>query len=277
MGRALVAHPLVDHVTFTGGTATGLEIAQICAGRAATYTLELGGKSPNIVFDSADLDRAVSGVMTGIFSASGQSCAAGSRILIQESISDEFFDTLATRINALRLGDPLDPATQISPVASRAQLAKVLSYIEIAQKEGATTLVGGGRATGPGLGDGFFVKPTIFTNVTNDSTVSRDEIFGPVGAVIRFKDEDDAVRIANDTRFGLAAGVWTENIALAHRMTRRLHTGIVWVNNYRLGELVMPWGGYGMTGSGREMGVEALRPYQGTKAIYVDLGNPLPF
>jgi acyl-CoA reductase-like NAD-dependent aldehyde dehydrogenase len=229
------------------------------------------------VFDSADLDRAISGVMTGIFSASGQSCAAGSRILVQDSIGDDFFEALATRIRALRLGDPLDPATQISPVASRAQLAKVLGYIELAQKEGATTLVGGGRASAPGLTEGFFVEPTIFTGVTNDATVSREEIFGPVGAVIRFKDEDDAVRIANDTQYGLAAGIWTENVALAHRMTKRVHAGLVWVNNSRLGELVIPWGGYGATGGSREMGIEALRDYQGTKAIYIDLGSPLPF
>ena len=229
------------------------------------------------MFDDADLDLAVGGVMTGIFSASGQSCMAGSRILVQESIGDDFFDELARRIGNLRLGDPLDPATQISPLASRAQLAKVLSYIEIAKSGGATTLVGGDRASEPELARGFFVRPTIFTDVSNDDRVAREEIFGPVGAVIRFKDEDDAVRLANDTPYGLAGAIWTENLRRAHRMIPRIRGGSIWVNNYRIGEYMRPFGGFKQSGMGREMGIDALHEYTENKSVFIDLGNALPF
>jgi aldehyde dehydrogenase (NAD+) len=276
-GAALVEHPQVDRIAFTGSTTTGQAIARVAAGRTARVSLELGGKSPNIVFDDADLDLAVGGVMTGIFSASGQSCMAGSRILVQESIGEEFFDELARRIGNLRLGDPLDPSTQISPLASRAQLAKVLSYIDIAKSGGATTLVGGDRASEPELARGFFVRPTIFTDVSNDDRVAREEIFGPVGAVIRFKDEDDAVRLANDTPYGLAGAIWTENLRRAHRMIPRIRGGSIWVNNYRIGEYMRPFGGFKQSGMGREMGIDALHEYTENKSVFIDLGNALPF
>jgi aldehyde dehydrogenase (NAD+) len=272
-GSALVEHPLVDKVAFTGATATGQAIAAIAARRNARVTLELGGKSPNIIFEDADLDLAIGGIMAGIFSASGQSCMAGSRILVQESIGDDFFEALASRVAALRIGDPLDPATQISPVASRPQLAKVMDYLEIAKSEGATTLVGGDRASGPGLEDGFFVEPTLFTDVTNDRRIAREEVFGPVGAIIRFKDEDDAVAIANDTTFGLAGAIWTENLRRAHRMIPRVRGGTIWVNNYRVGEYTRPFGGFKQSGIGREQGIDALLEYTENKSVFIDLGN----
>jgi acyl-CoA reductase-like NAD-dependent aldehyde dehydrogenase len=276
-GAALVEHPLVDRIAFTGSTATGQAIARVAAERTARVSLELGGKSPNIVFDDADLDLAVGGVMTGIFSASGQSCMAGSRILVQDTIGDDFFDELARRIRGLRLGDPLDETTQICPLASRAQLAKVLSYIDVGRDGGAITLVGGARATREDLANGFFVEPTIFTGVHNEDRVAREEIFGPVGAVIRFKDEDEAVRIANDTPYGLAGAIWTESLRRAHRMIPRIRGGSIWVNNYRIGEYMRPFGGFKHSGMGREMGIDALHEYTENKSVFIDLGNPLPF
>jgi acyl-CoA reductase-like NAD-dependent aldehyde dehydrogenase len=276
-GSALVEHPLVEKIGFTGSTATGRKIGQIAAARNARVSLELGGKSPNSIFGDADLSLAVGGVMAGIFSASGQSCMAGSRILVQESVGDDFFDELASRVEKLRLGDPLDASTHISPVASRAQLDKVLGYIETGKEEGAKALTGGGRATGEGLAEGFFVEPTIFTGATNENRIAREEIFGPVGTVIRFKDEDDAARIANDTDYGLAGAIWTENLRRAHRMIRRVRGGTIWVNNYRIGEYTRPFGGFKQSGIGREQGIDALHEYTENKSVFIDLGNPMPF
>ena len=268
-GAALVEHPLVDKIAFTGSTATGQAIAKIAATRNARVSLELGGKSPNIIFADADLDAAVDGVIKGIFSASGQTCMAGSRILVQDTIGDDFFAELARRTSALRLGDPLDSATQISPVASRAQLGKVLGYLDIAKNEGAHALTGGGQPADPALADGFFVEPTLFTGVGNDFRVAREEIFGPVGAVIRFSDEDDAVRIANDTPYGLAAAVWTESLKRGHRMIPRLRAGTVWLNDYRMAELSRPFGGFKQSGLGREQGLDALNEYTGEPSRYL--------
>jgi aldehyde dehydrogenase (NAD+) len=267
-GAAIVEHPLVDKIAFTGATATGQAIARVAAGRNARVTLELGGKSPNIIFDDADLDRAVDGVIAGIFSASGQTCLAGSRILVQDSVGDAFFDKLAAKVNALRLGDPLDAATDIAPVASRAQLKKVLDYIDIAKSEGAQALTGGERAAGD-LSQGFFVKPTLFTGVRNDNRIAREEVFGPIGAIIRFKDEDDAVRIANDTPYGLAAAVWTESVRRGHRMIPRIRAGTVWLNNYRISEYTRPFGGYKQSGIGREQGIDVLHGYTEVKSVFI--------
>lgn len=269
VGAALVEHPLVDRIAFTGSTATGQAIARAAANRNVEVSLELGGKSPNIVFDDADLDLAINGIITGIFSASGQTCLAGSRILVQDSIGDDFFDKLVQRVEGMRLGDPIDPATKIGPIASRGQLLKVLEYLDIAKGEGASVLTGGERATGGDLGDGFFVKPTLFTGVHNGNRISREEVFGPVGVIIRFKDEEDAVRIANDTDFGLAAAVWTENVRRAHRMVPRLKAGTVWVNQYRIGEYSRPYGGRKRSGVGRELGVNALHSYTEEKSVFI--------
>ena len=270
-GAALVEHPLVDKIAFTGSTATGHAIARAAAARNARVTLELGGKSPNIIFADADLDAAVNGIIKGIFGASGQTCMAGSRILVQDTIGNDFFAELARRVSALRLGDPLDSATQIAPLASRAQLAKVLSYLDIARDEGAQELTGGSRPTDAALADGFFVEPTIFTSVRNSFRIAREEVFGPVGAVIRFSDEDEAVRIANDTPYGLAAAVWTESLKRGHRMIPRLRAGTIWLNDYRVAELSRPFGGYKQSGIGREMGLDALDAYTETKSVFISL------
>lgn len=268
-GAALVEHPWVDKIAFTGSTATGQAIAQSAARRNARVTLELGGKSPNIVFADADIEAAIDGVLKGIFSACGQTCVAGSRILVQSSIGDDFFDALRRRVEALRIGDPMLPGTQISPVASRAQLAKVLGYIDIASAEGARVLTGGRRPDAAGLADGFFVEPTLFTEVENHHRIAREEVFGPVGAIIRFRDEDEAVQIANDTEFGLAAGVWTENVRRSHRMADRLRAGTVWVNSYRVTEFSRTFGGFKQSGLGRELGLSALDAYTELKSVYL--------
>jgi aldehyde dehydrogenase (NAD+) len=270
-GAALVEHPLVDKIAFTGATATGQAIARAAAARNARVTLELGGKSPNIVFEDADLDKAIDGIIAGIFSASGQTCLAGSRILVQDSIGEDFFSELARRVNSMRLGDPLAKSTDIAPVASRAQLKKVLDYLDIAKSEGAHALTGGERASGDGLTDGFFVRPTLFTEVKNNFRIAREEVFGPIGTILRFSGEDDAARIANDSPFGLAAAVWTENIRRAHRMVPRLRAGTVWVNNYRIGEYTRPFGGYKQSGIGREQGIDALAAYTETKSVFITL------
>jgi acyl-CoA reductase-like NAD-dependent aldehyde dehydrogenase len=270
-GRALVEHPLVDRIAFTGSTQTGQAIAQSAAARSARVSLELGGKSANIVFDDADLDLAVDGVMTGIFSAAGQSCTAGSRILVQDTIGDEFLTELAKRTASLRLGDPLDASSQVPPIASRAQLEKVLGYLSLATSDGATALAGGGRPASEELSQGFFVEPTILTGVANDDRIAREEIFGPVGAVIAFKDEDEAVRIANDTNFGLGGAIWSESIRRAHRLIPRITAGTIWVNTYRALEYRRPFGGFKQSGIGRELGIDALDEYTETKSVFISL------
>lgn len=269
-GAALVEHPLVEKIAFTGATSTGLKISQIAASRNARVTLELGGKSPNIVFADADLDKAADGIIAGIFSSTGQSCISGSRILLQEGIGDDFLRELARRAEAMKIGDPLARDTRIAPLASRAHLAKVLGYYDIAKEEGAPCITGGGRPDDPSLHpDGFYVQPTFYGPVENTFRIAREEIFGPVGTIIRFKDEDDAVRIANDTPFGLAAAVWTESVRRAHRMVPRLRAGTVWVNQYRFSEYTRPFGGYKQSGIGRELGVRALDAYTEEKSVYI--------
>ena len=272
-GAALVAHPLVAKVAFTGSTATGQAIAAQAAGHTARVTLELGGKSPNILFADADLDRAINGVMAGIFAASGQSCMAGSRVLVHSTLFDRVCEALAERGSRLIAGDPLDPATQLGPLASRAQLDKVLGYFEIARAERLRCLVGGHRLPR----QGYFVAPTVYADVSPDSRLAREEIFGPVAVVMRFDSEEQAVAMANDTRYGLAAGVWTEDLRLAHRMIHRLRAGTIWVNNYRIIGHTLPFGGYGQSGIGREMGAAALEAYTETKSVWIDLGNPVEF
>ena len=240
-------------------------------------TLELGGKSPNIVFDDADLDQAVKGVVSGVFAATGQSCQAGSRLLVQDSIHDEFVARLIEFVRTAKLGDPADPATQIGPVATRPQFDKILSYIELA-KQGGATLAFGGNAR-PEIGAGQFIEPTIFTDVTNDMRVAQEEIFGPVVSVIRFTDEEDAVRIGNDVVYGLAAGVWTKSLKRAMLMSERLKAGTVYVNNYRATSFTSPFGGFKRSGIGRESGPEAIKDYLDVKTVWIssDLDVPNPF
>ena len=250
VGDALVSHPLVDRIAFTGGPEAGRIINEKAARHMKRVTMELGGKSPNIVFADADLDEAVKGVVAGIFAASGQSCVAGSRLLVQESIHDAFLDKLTAFIEDVRFGHPSDPATQIAPISTRPQFEKVRSYVEIAQSEGARLVAGGKPAKVEGWPDGLFWQPTIFADVDNRMRIAQEEVFGPVLSVIRFTDDDDAVRIANDIRFGLAAGVWTQSMARALTMADRIRAGTIWINNYRMTSTMSPFGGFKMSGIG---------------------------
>jgi len=271
-GAALAAHPQVDKIAFTGSTAVGKQVAQAAAGRLARVSLELGGKSPNIVFDDADIDRAVNGVLAGIFSASGQTCLAGSRALVQAGIYDEFARRLVERARRVKLGDPLLADTEMGTVACRMQYDKVLRWIDTARGEGARLLCGGGPPDDPALAGGLFVLPTIFGDVRNDMQIAREEVFGPVLCLLRFDTEDQAVAIANDTRFGLAAGVWSRDVARVHRTVPRLRAGTVWVNTYRRTHYSMPFGGMKESGLGRENGLEAIYEYTETQAVWIDSG-----
>jgi len=273
VGAELTRHPGVDKIAFTGSTATGQAIAATAATTMKRLSLELGGKSPNILFEDADIDSALNGIMAGIFGASGQTCMAGSRVLVQESIYDRVVDELARRAEAIRIGDPRLPETQMGTVASEAQYDKVLHYIGIARDEGARVVAGGGAATVDSLPDGLFIRPTVLADVDNAMTIAREEVFGPVAAMITFRDEDDAVRIANDTDFGLAAGIWTKDVARAHRVASRVRAGTVWINNYRKSGYSTPFGGFGMSGLGRENGPDSLDAYTEVKSVWVDLGQ----
>lgn len=276
-GAALVAHPGVDKIAFTGSTQGGRAMLRAAADRIGRVTLELGGKSPNIVFADADLDNAVHGAMAGIFAATGQTCMGGSRLLVEDSVYDEFTTRLAAAAARLRLGDPLDPKTEVGPIACRAQLGKVLEYIEIGKSEGARLLAGGVRDEAEATLRGLFVRPTVFGDVKNGSRLAQEEVFGPVVAAMRFKDEEEAIALANDSDFGLAAAVWTSDMARAQRMTRRLRAGTVWVNTYRMVHHTMPFGGFKQSGLGRELGPHALEEYTETKSIWIDLGNRQTF
>ncbi len=279
VAEPLVRHPLVQRIAFTGGDESGRKIYGMAAEGLKRVSLELGGKSPNIVFDDADLDQAVNGALSGIFSAAGQTCVAGSRLLVQETIHDKFVERIAALTNAAKIGNPADPATQIGPITTRPQYDKVVRYIEIAKAEGARCVAGGHALSGPGYGCGQFVEPTIFADVTNDMRIAQEEVFGPVLAVIKFKDEEDAIRIANDVRFGLAAGVWTQSLHRAMLMTQRLRAGTVWVNNYRSSSYTTPFGGFKDSGIGREGGVDAVREYMEPKSVWIstDLAMANPF
>jgi (Z)-2-((N-methylformamido)methylene)-5-hydroxybutyrolactone dehydrogenase len=277
VGQALVEHPHVAHIGFTGGSEAGRRIYEMAARHFKTVTLELGGKSPNIVFDDADLEQAVKGIVSGIFAASGQSCQAGSRLLVQRSIHDQLVEKLLAFMQGVKLGDPKLPDTQMGPIATRPQFEKVLSYIEIAKAEGARCVLGG--RSRPDLGAGQFVEPTIFVDVRNDMRIAQEEVFGPVLAVIPFDDEADAIRIGNDIRFGLAAAVWTKDLKRAMLLTEKLQAGTVWVNNYRATSFTSPFGGYKESGIGRESGTETIKEYLHTKCVWIssDLEVPNPF
>jgi acyl-CoA reductase-like NAD-dependent aldehyde dehydrogenase len=276
VGEPLVTHPDVAHVGFTGGEVSGRKIYELAARSFKTVTLELGGKSPNIVFDDAAIDQAVKGVVSGIFAASGQTCIAGSRLLVQESIHDEFVQRLVDFMGSARMGDPALADTQIAPIATRPQFEKILGYIEIAKAEGAHCALGGKPWLAPS--GGLFVEPTIFTAVHNRMRIAQEEVFGPVLAVIPFKDENDAIAIANDVNYGLAAGVWTQNLHRAMLMTDKLKAGTVWVNNYRATSFTSPFGGYKRSGVGRESGTEAIKEYLHTKCVWIstdlEVANP---
>jgi acyl-CoA reductase-like NAD-dependent aldehyde dehydrogenase len=272
VGQMLVEHAGIDKIAFTGDTSTGRQIMRASAETLKRITLELGGKSPNIVFPDADLDAAVRGATTGIFYGKGEVCAAGSRLLVDRSIKDEFLDKVAARARKIAPGDPMDPKTRLGAISSKKQLETDLRYIEIGKAEGATLLAGGGRAD-IGTGKGYFLQPTVFADVKPEMTIAREEIFGPVLAAIDFTDLDEAIARANDSSYGLAAAVWTKDIRKAHYVARKLQAGTVWVNTYNVYDTAAPFGGYKQSGFGREMSLHALEHYTQVKSVWVDLNQ----
>ncbi len=270
-GMALVEHPLTAKIAFTGSTEAGARVYEAGARHLKRVTLELGGKSPNILFADADLEKAVPGVVAGIFASTGQTCIAGSRLLIQEDIHREVVTAIAAVAASRKMGDPTREDTQLGPVATASQFDKIMEYVDVAKAEGAELVCGGNRGAGPECGDGRFIEATVFDGVDNGMRVAREEIFGPVLSVIRFKDDDEAVSIANDIDFGLAAGIWTENLGRAHRVARGVQAGTVWINTYRQQSPMMPFGGYKKSGLGRESGSAMIREYLQQKSVWVGL------
>jgi acyl-CoA reductase-like NAD-dependent aldehyde dehydrogenase len=270
VGAALAGHPGVDKVAFTGATSTGKHVARAAAMNLNPVTLELGGKSPQVVFPDADLAAAANGVLSGVFAASGQTCMAGSRLIVHHSVHDELINLITERAATIKLGDPMHPETEMGPVANGPQFEKVMAYLRIAREEGATVAYGG--IAEPTLG-GYFVEPTVLTDVKPDDTIVREEVFGPVLAAYPFSDEDQAVQYANDTPFGLAAAVWTKDIHRAHRVAARIRAGSVWINAYRVVAPSVPFGGFGLSGIGRESGIDAMDAYTETKAVWVELSG----
>jgi acyl-CoA reductase-like NAD-dependent aldehyde dehydrogenase len=268
VGQAIVEHPGIDKIAFTGDTSTGKGVMRSAAETVKHLTLELGGKSPNIVFPDADLDAAT----VGIFYGKGEVCAAGSRLLVDKSIQDEFVERVAARTRKMTVGDPMDPKTRFGALSSKAQLDKVLHYVDSAKKEGATLLAGGSRAD-IGTGKGYFMQPTVFGGVTPAMTIAREEIFGPVLASIEFGDVEEAIARANDSPYGLAAAVWTKDIKKAHYVASKLKAGTVWINTYNVYDTAVPFGGYKQSGFGREMSLHALDHYTQVKAVWVDLNQ----
>jgi aldehyde dehydrogenase (NAD+) len=276
IGETLVGHKHVAKVAFTGGDATGARVYATAAREIKPVTLELGGKSANIVFADADFDNALKGVVSGIFAATGQTCVAGSRALIQRSIFDEFVERFVAFARTAKMGDPLDQATQVGPITTRAQYEKVLDYIEIAKREGARCVLGGGPAKRPECGDGWFVEPTVFVDVKPDMRIAQEEIFGPVLGVIPFEDDEEAITIANNSLYGLAAGVWTKDIGRCLKMAKRIEAGTVWINTYRVSSYLSPFGGYKRSGFGRESGLSAIREYLQEKSVWIDTSGQTP-
>ena len=268
-GAALVDHPDVDKITFTGSCGTGQQIIRASAGTVKRVTMELGGKSPNIVFADADLDLAVPAAGMAIFNNSGQVCSAGSRIFVERAIHDAFVARLVEFGKGLKIGHTLDPETQIGPIVSRGQFDRVCSYLDLGPSEGVQVALGGAALTGSGFADGFFVPPTVFAAARDDMRVVREEIFGPVACVLPFDSLDEVIARANDTEFGLAAAVWTKDITRAHQAVKRIKAGTVWVNHYGAMDPAVPFGGYKMSGYGREGGDEHIEAYLQTKGVWI--------
>jgi acyl-CoA reductase-like NAD-dependent aldehyde dehydrogenase len=270
VGNAIVDHPGVDAIAFTGSTEVGKQLMARAAKTLKKVSLELGGKSPNIVFADADLDAAARGALNAIFYGKGEVCAAGSRLLVEESAHEELMAKVIERANKMTAGDPLHPKTRLGAIVSKEQMETVLSYIEAGKNEGAK-LVAGGERTDIGTGKGYFIQPTIFDDVTPDHRIAREEIFGPVLATIKFKDAEDGVAKANATVYGLAAAVWTRDVSKAHRVARAVKAGTVWVNTYNLYDPSLPFGGFKESGFGRDQGKDALEKYTQTKSVWVSL------
>jgi len=270
VGMALVRDPRVDKIAFTGSTEVGKQIMREGASTLKRLSLELGGKSPNIVFADADMEAAIKGAMTGIFYNKGEVCAAGSRLFLEERIHEEFMGKLTERVKGLKVGDPMDKATRMGPVVSAQQMETVLGYIEAGKKEGARLVAGGGRAK-VGNGKGYYIEPTIFDGVSNQMKIAREEIFGPVLSVIPFKSVEEGIAEGNTTTYGLAAAVWTRDVAKALRAARAIRAGTVWVNAYNLFDAALPFGGFKESGFGREMGSAGLELYTEVKSVWVDL------
>src|SRR5271165_937209 len=269
-GAALASHPGVDKIAFTGSTATGIQVGKAAIENMTRFSLELGGKSAQVVFADADLDAAANGVIAGVFAATGQTCLAGSRLLVEHSVADALVDKIVARAATIKLGDPKDPATEMGPVSNQPQYEKVLSHFTSAREQGATIAYGGEPVGDLG---GFFVQPTVLTGVDPSMRAVAEEIFGPVLAVMTFADEDEAVAAANSTEFGLAAAVWTKNVHRAHRVAAKLKAGTVWVNAYRVVAPHVPFGGVGYSGIGRENGIDAVKDFTETKAVWVELSG----
>jgi aldehyde dehydrogenase (NAD+) len=269
-GKALVAHAGVDKVAFTGSTVVGKEIMRSAADTLKRVTLELGGKSPNIVFADSDIDSAVKGAINGIFYGKGEVCNAGSRLFLETKVQDEFLGKLVERTKKLVPGDPLDPKTRLGAIVSQQQMQQVLGYIDKGKSEGAQLIAGGKRAS-VGNGNGFFIEPTIFGGVKNDMTIAREEIFGPVLATLTFDDVDQVAELANQNPYGLAAAIWTKDIKRAHALSRRLKAGTVWINTYGLMDAALPFGGYKQSGFGRDLGAQALESYTEVKTVWLGL------
>ena len=278
VGAALVNNPGINMIAFTGGTRTGRAIGRAAAELIIPCILELGGKSPNIVFDDARLELALTGMIYGIFSNAGQSCIAGSRILVQASIYDQFVPRLVAATRALKVGSPRDPDTAVAPVASFRQRDAIESYIRKGIEEGARLLTGGERPTGKGLDKGAYVMPTLFEVTDRKSTIAQEEIFGPVGVVMKFEDEPDLIELANDTVFGLSCGIWTEDYRKGMRVSRAIKSGVTWINTHKIGQPSLPMGGFKQSGIGRENGIDGIREYQQIKSVYWNLAEaPIPW
>ena len=269
VGGSLVEHPDIAKIAFTGSDFAGQKIYEAAAKKIMPVTLELGGKSPNIVFEDADFEAAVMGAISGIFAATGQTCIAGSRLLVQRSIHDRFVKRLIEVAGEAKIGDPMSVETHVGPVTTQLQYEKILHYINIANEDGATCILGGKPYSGEDVKGGRFIEPTVFTGVTNDMRIAQEEVFGPILSVIPFDTEEDAIRIGNDIVFGLAAGVWTSDIGRALRMSEKLKAGTVWVNTYRAVSFMTPFGGFKRSGQGRESGQESIKEFLQVKSVWI--------